>query len=159
MRAMMTKSEQVRFRMAAPADLGAIVALLRDDEFGQMRNPAFETERVHYEAAFTEMSADPHNGILVMTRDGEVIGIAQLTYIRGLSYTGGLRAQVESVRVAKQLRGFGLGGQLMSEAIRRAREKGCVLVQLTTDIRRAQTRTFYEKLGFAPSHHGMKLWL
>jgi hypothetical protein len=30
-------------------------------------------------------------------------------------------------------------------------------VQLTTDRRRPQARAFYERLGFADSHHGMKL--
>ena len=43
------------------------------------------------------------------------------------------------------------------EAIERARERGCVLVQLTSDKRRRDAIRFYESLGFAASHEGMKL--
>jgi GNAT superfamily N-acetyltransferase len=156
---MTTRNDRVTFRMASTTDLGAIVALLRDDEFGLTRNPDFDKERDHYNAAFAEMSASCNNGILVMEQGERIVGIAQLTFIRGLSYTGGLRAQVESVRITRNLRGQGLGAQLMQEAVKRARLRGCVLVQLTTDVRRNQTRRFYERLGFATSHHGMKLWL
>ncbi len=154
---MTTKSEVPHFRMATAADLGTIVAMLRDDELGQTRNPEFDSERPRYEAAFAEMAADPNNGVLVMEVGGHIAGIAQLTFIRGLSFTGGIRAQVESVRISKDLRGHGLGSKLMQEAIRRAAERGCVLVQLTTDTRREHTRRFYERLGFVTSHYGMKL--
>jgi hypothetical protein len=34
---------------------------------------------------------------------------------------------------------------------------GCGLVQLTTNRQRPDAQRFYEKLGFVPSHVGMKL--
>jgi GNAT superfamily N-acetyltransferase len=43
--------------------------------------------------------------------------------------------------------------------IARCRERGCGLVQLTTDKTRADARRFYEGLGFVASHEGMKLAL
>jgi GNAT superfamily N-acetyltransferase len=45
----------------------------------------------------------------------------------------------------------------MHEAIGRAREAGCRLVQLTTDKRRGDAHRFYARLGFVASHVGMKL--
>jgi hypothetical protein len=38
----------------------------------------------------------------------------------------------------------------------RARELGCKLVQLTTDKSRVDAHRFYERLGFEPTHIGMK---
>lgn len=155
----MSKTSAIRYREAVRADLPGIVALLNDDQFGQARNPAFDKEIGRYEAAFDDILADQNNGYVVADQGGRVVGCYQLTFIRGLSYTGGIRAQIESVRIASSLRGGGLGSDMMRDAIKRARARGCVLVQLTTDVRREQTKRFYERLGFAASHHGMKLWL
>jgi hypothetical protein len=44
-------------------------------------------------------------------------------------------------------------------AIERSRERGCHLVQLTTDKARPDARRFCESLGFTASHDGMKLHL
>jgi GNAT superfamily N-acetyltransferase len=151
--------DPLRCRDAEAADLSAIVALLNDDAFGQARNPLFEAEAPRYRAAFDAILADPNNGYVVAELGGRTVGCYQLTFIRGLSYTGGERAEIESVRIASDLRGQGLGSVMMQDAIERARARNCVLVQLTTDMRREQTRRFYERLGFAASHHGMKLWL
>ena len=41
--------------------------------------------------------------------------------------------------------------------IQLARERGCGIVQLTTDAARANAHRFYERLGFVASHIGMKL--
>ena len=147
------------FRNAIAADLAGIVALLRDDALGATRNPALDTAAEAYAAAWTAIQADPNNGYIVAERDGHLIGCYQLTFIRGLSHTGGLRAQIESVRIASDLRGSGLGSMMMRDAVTRAKARGAFLVQLTTDVRRAHTRRFYERLGFTASHHGMKLFL
>ena len=40
-----------------------------------------------------------------------------------------------------------------------ARERGCGLVQLTSDKRRSDAIRFYESLGFERSHEGLKLSL
>lgn len=53
----------------------------------------------------------------------------------------------------------GLGRALFEWAIARAHERGCHLVQLTTDKTRPDARRFYEGLGFVASHEGMKLHL
>jgi GNAT superfamily N-acetyltransferase len=47
----------------------------------------------------------------------------------------------------------------MRWAIEQARQRGCALVQLTSDARRAEAHRFYERLGFVASHTGFKLAL
>jgi GNAT superfamily N-acetyltransferase len=63
------------------------------------------------------------------------------------------------VRVRRDLRQAGIGTRMMQWAIARARERGCGLVQLTTNRVRADAHRFYERLGFTASHIGMKLLL
>ncbi|MGW5388692.1 hypothetical protein [Streptomyces koyangensis] len=41
----------------------------------------------------------------------------------------------------------------------RARDRGCALVQLTSDKRRADAHRFYTGLGFTPSREGFELAL
>jgi GNAT superfamily N-acetyltransferase len=47
----------------------------------------------------------------------------------------------------------------MEWVIARARERGCKLVQLTTNVARLDAQRFYRRLGFEPSHVGMKFKL
>lgn len=146
-------------RVAGWDDLPAIVDLLNDDELGRLRNPRFAEAEAEYRHAFAALVGQDDNNVVVAEIDGRIVGCYQLTFIRGLGHRGGERAQIESVRIASDLRGAGLGSELMRDAIERARRRGCFLVQLTTDQRREHTRRFYERLGFAASHHGMKLFL
>lgn len=146
-------------RLAAQADLAAIVRLIADDGLGRGREAAGESPAPCYTAAFAAIERDPNNEFAVMEQDGAVAGCLQLTFIPGLSRQGATRAQIESVRVAKNLRGQGLGRALFEWAIARAKEKDCRLVQLTTDKARAGAHRFYESLGFTASHEGMKLTL
>ena len=112
-----------------------------------------------YARAFRAIAEDPNNELVVACRDGDVVGVLQLTFIPSLTYQGGWRTLVEGVRVDASARAHGIGAALFQWAIGRARERGCHMVQLTTDKQRPDARRFYESLGFAASHEGMKLHL
>jgi ribosomal protein S18 acetylase RimI-like enzyme len=146
-------------RRATQADLEAIVRLLADDPLGAAREQYAVPLPVAYRTAFAAMQAQPGNELLVAVLDGEVAGCLQLTVIPGISRLGGSRAQIEGVRVATAHRGAGIGEALVHDAIERARDAGCALVQLTTDSTRVDARRFYERLGFEATHVGMKLRL
>ena len=81
------------------------------------------------------------------------------TRLPSLSHRGAWRAQLEGVRVDAPVRSSGVGHELVTHAVERAREKGCRMVQLTSDKRRVHAIRFYESLGFVASHEGMKLRL
>jgi GNAT superfamily N-acetyltransferase len=83
--------------------------------------------------------------------------IPMLTFIPGLSRRGAWRGQIESVRIVRGQRGAGLGQRMFAWAIATCRERGCGLVQLTTDKSRSDAHRFYERLGFVASHEGYKL--
>lgn len=150
---------QLTFREATRDDLPTLVALLVDDPLGARRERYELPLPASYERAFETIQSDPHNQLLLAEQHGTLAGMLQLTFIPYLTYQGGWRAQIEGVRVARTARGQGIGGQLVQEAIRRAEEKGCHLVQLTTDKTRPDALRFYQGLGFEATHEGMKLHL
>lgn len=144
-------------REAERADLSAIVALLHEDVIREVDESEVPPEA--YAAAFDEITADAHQQLLVGELDGQVVATAQLTWVRHLTYVGGLMCQVESVRVRSDHRGLGLGRELMDHIVGVARERGAVRVELTTNRARERAQEFYQRLGFVPSHVGMKLYL
>ena len=147
----------LKFRQATREDLPEIVRMLADDFLGSRReryeNPLPET----YIKAFEEIEADKNNELIVADVEGVVVGTLQLTLTPSISFQGGKRATVESVRVDEKYRGQGIGRALMIYAIDRAKEENCVSMQLTTNAERADAHRFYENLGFQKSHLGMKL--
>ena len=147
----------LNFRPARSDDLPAIVRMLADDFLGQQRESLELPLKESYINAFREIDADPNNELIVAERDGEVIGTLQLTFTPSLSYQGSKRCTVESVRVDSKSRGQGVGREMMLWAIERAKENGCLSVQLTTHNDRKDAHRFYENLGFNHSHAGMKL--
>jgi GNAT superfamily N-acetyltransferase len=144
------------FRTARREDIAAIVAMLTEDPITAARGCSGDPD---YEAAFAAIDADPRNELIVVEDDGEVVGTMQLTFIPGLSRGGNERAQVEAVRVAEPYRNRGIGRAMMAWAVERARERGCGLVQLTSDKARSDAHRFYASLGFTASHEGFKLRL
>ena len=107
--------------------------------------------------AFDDIVSNSCNELVVATIDNRVVGTLQLTFIPGLSYNGAWRAQVEGVRVHSDYRNQGIGTRLMDWVIVRARQRGCKLIQLTSNSVRVDARRFYARLGFSASHVGMKL--
>jgi ribosomal protein S18 acetylase RimI-like enzyme len=149
----------LEFRPARHDELPILVALLADDAITRARTGHVDTPTPEVAAAFDAIDADPNQLLLVGEREGDVVAFLQLIFLVGLSRNGMWRAQIESVRVRGDLRGQGIGEALLYEAFRRARERGCMSAQLTTDRRRTDAQRFYARLGFAASHLGMKLEL
>lgn len=149
----------MKFRDATADDLVHIVALLADDPIG-LRRERFETPLpACYGDAFRAIQDDPNTRLLVADDGNGILGCLQITMLPNISHQGGWRALIEGVRVAARARGSGLGRTMFEHAIGLAREKGCRMVQLTTDRERPDALAFYEALGFVHSHAGMKLVL
>lgn len=150
-------SEDPVFRNARPEDLPAIVRLLADDDLGSQRERYEEPLPASYYTAFEQIAADPNHQLIVAESSGNVIGTLHLMFLPSISFQGGLRAQVESVRVDKECRNLGIGSRMMEWTIERARQRGAHVIQLTSHLSRKDAHRFYEKLGFKGSHLGMKL--
>jgi len=144
------------FRRATVADLPAIVHLLADDDLGSQREHDIHPLPDAYQKAFDKIDGDPNHELIVAQFNRQVIGTLHLMFLPSLSYQGGLRAQVESVRVDRAHQNRGIGSQMMQYAIERARERGAHILQLTTHNSRQDAHRFYQRLGFMGSHLGMK---
>jgi len=151
--------QDVSFRLAARADLPSIVRMLADDDLGSQRERYEIPLPESYYSAFAQIDNDSNHELIVAERDGEVIGTLHLMFLPSVSVQGGLRAQVESVRVDKRFQSQGIGSEMMRWATDRAKQRGAHVVQLTTHKTRVDAHRFYEKLGFKGTHLGMKLSL
>lgn len=149
----------ISFRRATAADLQTIVVLLADDPLGRERETLETQLDSRYRDAFTAIDRDPNQLLAVAESGGQVIGVLQLSFIPGLTRRGMWRGQIEGVRVAAGERGSGVGRVMLQWAIGECRNRGCGLVQLTSDERRSDAHRFYEALGFQATHRGYKLSL
>ena len=149
--------QNVHFRLAKRADLPSIVRMLADDDLGSQRERYDDPLPEAYFAAFAQIENEPNHELIVAERNEEVIGTLHLMFLPSISFQGGLRAQIESVRVDKQFQSQGIGSAMMQWSIERAKQRGAHVVQLTTHKTREDAHRFYERLGFKGSHLGMKL--
>ena len=150
---------EIRFRIATEKDLGSIVAMLADDVLGSKRERYEHPLPISYIKAFEAITSDPNNELVVACDGNKVIGVQQITFTPYITHQGGWRATIEGVRTSASVRGKGVGTELIKWAIQRAEERGCHLVQLTTDKKRPDALRFYERLGFNATHEGLKLKL
>lgn len=148
----------LRFRKAERKDVHLIVQMLARDKLGQLREDYRDPLPERYYSAFETINHDQNQELMVVeNKENEVIGTLQLSFIPYLTYQGGIRAQIEAVRIRADQRGAGIGSRLFEWAIARAQERGAHVLQLTTDKKRPEALRFYEELGFVASHEGMKL--
>ena len=145
------------YRPATEADLPFLDELAAEDEIGAARDGLRPDHAEQALEGLRAISADPNHTLYIVEREGEPVGSFQLSFIPGVARKGAWRGQIESVRVRKALRKHGIGEAMIRWAVERCRERGCAVVQLTSDRQREGAHRFYERLGFVPSHTGFKL--
>lgn len=147
------------FRPATEKDLPTLIKMLSDDQLGTTRENYSEPLHENYLKAFEHISNDPNNELIVVEYHNQIAGMLQMTFIPYLTHSGSWRCLIEGVRVHKGFRGQGIGTNLFEWGINRAKEKGCHIVQLTSNKQRSAAIKFYRRLGFKASHEGFKLYL
>lgn len=160
----MTKAEDsgISMREAVRADVPRVAELIMHGASVQKRTPdeiAAEAQDPVYLKAFDVIAANPYNTLFVAELEGRVVGTYQITVLPGMAERGRIRAKIESVHVAPESRGRGIGAIMMRHAIGVAAEKGVGLVELTSHKARPDAHRFYNSLGFVQSHEGFKMAL
>ena len=146
------------YRKATEKDIYFIVEMIADDKLGKKRENFQKPLPQEYLNAFQNISADKNQEPIGVENDrSELIGTLQLSFIQYLTYRGGIRAQIEAVKIRKDKRGQGIGRHMMEWAIHKAKERNAHLLQLTTDKKRPKAVGFYQDLGFKATHEGMKI--
>jgi GNAT superfamily N-acetyltransferase len=146
------------YRPARPDDLPMIVGLIVEDSVVATSDDPADALHADYIAALAAIDADPNQEMIVVEEGGAPVGCFQLSYLPGLMRRGMWRGQIEVVHVAESHRNRGIGSQMMSWALGRCRERGCGMVQLTSNKQRLDAHRFYERLGFHKSHEGFKFY-
>ena len=114
-------------------------------EAGPIRFEVFvEEQKVPAEMELDEFDALSCHALALL--DGQPVGTGRLLP----------DGHIGRMAVLAGWRGQGVGAALFRWAFARAEERGCGVVQLTTDKRRPDAQRFYEALGFVASHEGLK---
>jgi GNAT superfamily N-acetyltransferase len=149
---------QLTYRAARPDDLPRIIGLIVEDSVVTTGDDPADAMHPDYVTALATIDADPNQEMLVVELEGEPVGCFQLSYLPGLMRRGMWRGQIEVVHVAAHKRNLGIGSEMMRWALARCRERGCGMVQLTSNKKRADAHRFYQRLGFVQSHEGFKYY-
>ncbi len=97
-----------------------------------------------------ELMNTPHVTLVVAEDDHGVVGTAQLTVLRGLSWSGAPRGLLEGIRAARR----GVTSALLSWGIDEARRRGCTRLHLDSGLTRGDLKEFYARFGFEHSYEG-----
>jgi GNAT superfamily N-acetyltransferase len=151
--------DRLTYRAATNADLPFIINLAAADDVTGTIAPWRAGEAAAYEAVLAQIDADPNDEFFVVEHEGAAIGMFQLTYLTSITRPGKRRGLLESVHVTPEARNQGFGSEMMRWAIARCRARGCGIVQLTSNKRRADAHRFYKALGFTASHEGFRLFV
>lgn len=129
---------------AEPGQADVVGQLLSDfnTEFGSPTPGAVE-----FAARFGTLLARDDVLVLLTGRAEAPAGFAFLT-LRPTPYADGPLAQLEELYVRPDLRGRGLGTELLQEAVRSVRQRGCAEMHINVDEIDTDTRRFYERHGF-----------
>jgi len=91
---------------------------------------------------------DPGRGVLLLARlDGQPVAVAYLAWTWTLEH-GGRVGWLEELYVRPEHRNGGVGTALLSDACRRARESGCLAIDLEVESGHARAIRLYERHAF-----------
>jgi GNAT superfamily N-acetyltransferase len=130
-------------RLAGPADFDPVSALL--EELGR---PAV-TDRDACLAVYERDLADPEaQHLLAEDDDGRIVGFCSLHFRPRLNQTSP-QAWVPDLIVTEDARSMKVGHALLSEAVKRARERGCHHFTLESAHWREDAHRFYANFGLS----------
>ena len=97
--------------------------------------------------AFERLIDAERGQILLAEDDGELLGLASVTYNLAMRF-GGEYCQLEELVVEPSARGRKVGTLLVEETLHRATERGCAEIGTYVVEQADDTRRYYEKFGF-----------
>jgi GNAT superfamily N-acetyltransferase len=110
--------------------------------------PKDEAEKI-----LTEITQVPNYHIYLACLHQEAVGTFSLLYVPTMMHRGYHKfAVLESVTVISQMRGKGIGSQMVKTALQLSAEAGCYKVALSSNLKRHRAHKFYQSLGF--EQHG-----
>lgn len=110
-----------------------------------------EPPREEFGRVYRENLKDPDILYLVCERDGTAAAFASLQFQLLLHHCG-RAAEIQELVVEPGLRGGGISGALFSAMRDEAKRRGCAVLEVCSNQKRADAHRFYEKCGMRRSH-------
>ncbi|MFI6760573.1 GNAT family N-acetyltransferase [Micromonospora sp. NPDC050417] len=129
----------VQLRSVQRRDVPRLAVLL-----GQLGYPTDEAavhERLDY------LLDDPSSWLIGADDNGELVGVAALHVVPMLEVTGRF-GRLLALVVDDRRRGQGVGYALVTAVEQRAREAGCLRLEITSSRHRDRAHAFYQRLGY-----------
>ncbi|MBR0419623.1 MAG: GNAT family N-acetyltransferase [Erysipelotrichaceae bacterium] len=92
----------------------------------------------------------------IYEEDDEIKGMINMRLEHQLHH-GGIVAEIMELFVKEKYRLNGIGKKLLAEAIKIARDEGCLRIELSSSNWRTDSHRFYEDNGFSASHVNLTL--
>ncbi|MEY8383109.1 GNAT family N-acetyltransferase [Christensenellaceae bacterium 44-20] len=105
-----------------------------------------------FERIYLENLKNPQIFYLLCKDQGEVLGFCSL-HIQALLHHAGKIAEVQELVLCPRARGAGAGRALMEAAKQKARQEGCLQIEVCCSLRRQDAHQFYEHIGLEKSHY------
>lgn len=126
-------------RPAVPADAAELARL-----FTELGHPCTAAA---IEARWASWSAAGNTALVAQGVDGGLLGVATLHRTDVLHRPRPV-GRISALVVDARWRGAGIGRALVAACEREHRERGCGLLEVTSNLRRAEAHAFYERLGY-----------
>jgi GNAT superfamily N-acetyltransferase len=130
----------MRIRLARTADAAAVNELLHQLGYSQDGTAATA-------ARIQAWGDDPASAVYVADADGDLLGLVAV-HISPFFERAGAWGRVVALVVSEQVRGQGVGGQLVAAAELFATSRGCVRMEVTSADRRQDAHEFYRRSGY-----------
>lgn len=140
----MEKRNEGEIRPAAAEDWEQVYGLMC-----QLENEELDKEEFY--RIYMEQRKNPDFCGLVYAIDGQAEAFVNMR-MEGQLHHAAPVAEILELIVGENLRGQGIGKVLFHEACRRAAERGCVCLDVTSGRQRTGAHRFYEREGMKKSH-------
>ena len=144
----------VLVRKATPADVPAILALIRHLATYERQPDAVEATEASLNATFFAANTQVHAHVAEIA--GDVIGIA-VWFLNYSTWTGRPGLYLEDLVVHEDVRGTGAGRAIFEELGREARARGCARIDWAVLDWNEGAMAFYRKIGGRPQS-GWQPW-
>lgn len=132
-----------------PADVAAVYALICEMEERRLPRPAFD-------AIYREVQASPAHCLLLARCGDAVAGCLHLRMEAQLHHAARV-AEIMELAVGAAWRSQGVGRSLFRAACDRARQAGCVQIEVACNQLRHRAHHFYETMGMHNFHYKFSL--
>jgi ribosomal protein S18 acetylase RimI-like enzyme len=141
---------------ATLADEDDVAGLIK--ELGEVVGVTGGMDGVSWYNTLEKMLALPEWNFLLARSEGDNVGLLVMMILPSL-YHAGNTALVTELIVTEKARGKGVGSELVEEAKRIARARGCEELIVSVEVESEQAIGFYNKLGFERKHanYGMSI--